>query len=68
MLIKFFVVAVLLVILYCLISALYYLLYKKDAAHTVKALTWRVGLSVALFVLLFISYGLGWIHPHGIVP
>jgi preprotein translocase subunit SecG len=29
-----------------------------------KALTWRIGLSVALFVLLMIAYYEGWITPH----
>jgi hypothetical protein len=63
---KVIVVAVLLIILYCLISAMYYLLYRKDAAHMVQALTWRIGLSVLLFALLFVAYGLGWVHPHGV--
>ena len=29
----------------------------------VKALAWRIGLSVALFALLIIGYFLGWIDP-----
>jgi Protein of unknown function (DUF2909) len=45
---------------------MYYLLYRKDAAHMVQALTWRIGLSVLLFALLFVAYGLGWVHPHGV--
>lgn len=32
----------------------------------VKALAWRVGLSIALFVLLLFSYLMGWIQPTGI--
>jgi hypothetical protein len=31
----------------------------------VKALTWRIGLSVGLFVLLMLAYYQGWISPHG---
>lgn len=31
-----------------------------------RALAWRVGLSVALFVCILISYKLGWIQPTGI--
>jgi hypothetical protein len=27
-------------------------------------LSWRIGLSVALFVSLVLSYHLGWIAPH----
>ena len=63
---KLAIVIALIVILYCLISALYYLLYRKDALHMVKALTWRIGLSILLFALLFLAYGMGWIHPHGV--
>jgi hypothetical protein len=32
----------------------------------VRALAWRVGLSVALFVFILLSYKMGWIHPTGI--
>jgi hypothetical protein len=31
-----------------------------------RALAWRVGLSVLLFVCVLISYKLGWIHPTGV--
>lgn len=31
-----------------------------------RALAWRVGLSVALFLCILLSYKLGWIHPTGI--
>jgi uncharacterized iron-regulated membrane protein len=31
-----------------------------------RALAWRVGLSVALFVLLIVAHQLGWIQPTGI--
>ncbi|GIX22406.1 MAG: membrane protein [Gammaproteobacteria bacterium] len=36
--------------------------------RTVNALSWRIGLSVGLFVLLWIAYAAGWIRPHGIAP
>lgn len=32
----------------------------------VHALTWRIGLSVALFLFVLLSYKMGWIQPHGI--
>jgi hypothetical protein len=32
----------------------------------VKALAWRVGLSIALFLFVLLSYKLGWIQPTGI--
>jgi hypothetical protein len=32
----------------------------------VKALTIRVGLSIAFALFLILSYFMGWIHPHGV--
>ncbi|KGM41932.1 membrane protein [Aquabacterium sp. NJ1] len=32
----------------------------------VKALALRVGLSIALFLFILLSYKLGWIHPTGV--
>lgn len=31
-----------------------------------RALAWRVGISVALFLCILLSYKLGWIQPTGI--
>ncbi len=39
-----------------------------DGRKLVRSLTWRIGLSVALFVLLWVLYLAGLIRPHGIVP
>ena len=67
MLFKLVIIVFLFIILYCLGSGLFYLV--KDTSHSnrvAKALTWRIGLSLLLFILLFIAYGLGWIHPHQI--
>jgi len=36
----------------------------KSPSRTVKALTWRIGLSILLFILLFIGFYEGWISPH----
>jgi hypothetical protein len=33
-----------------------------------RALTWRIGLSVALFLLLLLAYRAGWITPHAATP
>lgn len=35
---------------------------------TVKALAWRVGFSVAVFLLLVLSMVMGWVKPHGVAP
>ena len=31
-----------------------------------RALAWRVAISVLLFVCVLVSYKLGWIHPTGV--
>jgi hypothetical protein len=36
----------------------------EHSAQVVQALSWRIGLSVALFVSLFVSNYFGWIAPH----
>ncbi len=64
---KLLVILMLLSVLWALGSGLYFLL--TDRGHgerTVRALTWRIGLSVALFLLLLIGAALGWIDPHGV--
>ena len=37
----------------------------EHATRMVQALTWRIGLSVALFVTLLVSYHFGLITPNG---
>ncbi len=66
---KFLIVAVLLAIVASLGSGLFFLLRDgSDSRRMVKALTLRITLSVALFVLLLIAWANGLIQPHGIVP
>ncbi len=67
MILKIVLVLLLLFIIYSLGSALFYLI--KDGGKSdrvVKALTWRIGLSLLVFILLIIGASLGWIHPHGV--
>jgi cytochrome bd-type quinol oxidase subunit 2 len=68
--IKFLVVIILIGILVSLGSALFHLVHdrKGETKNMVRALTVRISLSVALFVLLFIAYAAGWIQPHGLRP
>lgn len=67
MLFKLVVVLFLAIILYCLGSGLFYLVRdKSDSDRVVKALTWRIGLSILLFILLFVAYAMGWVAPHTI--
>jgi hypothetical protein len=34
-----------------------------DSRRTVRALTWRIGLSIGLFVLLLLAYAAGLVQP-----
>ena len=62
---KIFVVLVLLVIFTSLGNAMFHLVKgHSDDKKMVKALSWRIGLSLALFVLLFVGFALGLITPH----
>jgi O-antigen/teichoic acid export membrane protein len=63
--IKILVILMLLLIIGSLFSALYYLVKGNgDSERTVKALTWRVGLSLTLFLLLVLGFYTGIIgHP-----
>ena len=67
---KYLVVAMLVLILISLGKALFHLTSSKpeDGAKMVKALAWRIGLSVALFLLLIFAYYNGWIDPQRVVP
>jgi hypothetical protein len=67
MLIKGLIVIFCLFILYALGSGLYYLVWDRSRSNrVVKALTWRIGLSLFVFLILMIAYALGWITPHKI--
>lgn len=64
---KTIIILFLIAIFASLTSGLYYLI--RDRGHSnraVKALSWRIGLSLTLFVLLIIGFGTGIIKPHGI--
>lgn len=39
---------------------------RTDRTATVRALTWRIGLSVALFIALLIGFATGVLRPHGV--
>jgi len=41
---------------------------RGETNRTVKFLTIRIVLSSALFVRLVVSFLMGWIQPHGLVP
>lgn len=48
-------------------AGLYYMMRDRGGSdRTLNALTWRIGLSVALFLLLMLGFATGIIEPHGI--
>lgn len=64
--IKFLIVLCLVGIVLSLGSGLFHLVNDKGQSRKmVRALTVRIVLSVALFVLLFIGWSQGLIQPHG---
>jgi hypothetical protein len=65
--IKLVVFLVLAAIVVSLGVALYHLATGRgDSGKLVRSLTLRIGLSVALFVLLMLAWWFGLIHPHGL--
>ncbi len=69
MLIKSFVIIAFILIIISLGSALFHLVKRTDeeqSRKTANALTFRIGLSVVLFILIFLAYTTGLIKPQGI--
>jgi len=65
MLIKILIVVVLLAIILSLFTGLFHLVKEEgESRRMVNALTVRIVLSVALFILLFIAWYAGLITPH----
>ncbi len=65
MLIKIAILSLILGILIALGSALYFMLSRKSSPQLMaKALSWRIGLSIIMFLLLLLAFVSGWIHPH----
>lgn len=64
---KIIVAIAFVLILASLGSALVFLMKDKGRSNrTVKALAFRVGFSIALFILILVANRLGWIQPTGI--
>jgi hypothetical protein len=69
MLPKLVILLLLLAILVALFSSVVFLVRDPSTSknrRTVKALTWRVSLQVALIIFLIIAFQRGWLRPHGI--
>lgn len=64
---KFAVVVLLLVVIFSLGQALYYMMTDKDDDRRMaKALTWRIALSLLLIGMVVLGIWQGWLTPHGI--
>lgn len=72
---KYLVIAAFVAIIGSLATALVYMMRggsesEKDATprknHMARALAFRVGFSILLFVVVLISYLMGWIQPTGL--
>ena len=67
MLIKLAILALLAAIIVALIFGGVYLVKDPSTSRrTARALSWRVGLQVALILLLILAFFMGWIRPHGV--
>jgi len=65
MLFKIIIIGLLLIILFSLGTALFSML-EPESTRTVKALTVRITLSIALLILIMVGYSMGWITPHNL--
>ena len=64
---KLIIIAFLVAILYNLGSGLYYMMVDKgEKDRMVRSLTWRIGLSVALILLVILGIWTGVIKPHNL--
>lgn len=64
---RYVVLAFVVLILASLFSGLFFMIRDQGRSkRTVKALTWRVALSLALFLLLLAGYYFGLIKTHGV--
>jgi len=67
--IKIIVLILLALILISLAASMITLIKDRNKTdRTVKFLTIRIALSVSLFALLILSFFMGWIQPHGLIP
>jgi hypothetical protein len=60
-------VVMLLVVVFSLGQALYFMMTDKDDdKRMVWALTRRISLSLVLIAMIAFGYWMGWLHPHGV--
>ena len=57
-----------LILLSLVLSMASFIKDKENSNRTAKMLTIRIALSIVTFIFIFISFYMGWIQPHGIIP
>lgn len=66
---KLLVVLFLASVVFSLGTGLYYMMKDKGKGdRAVRALTWRISISIFLFILLLLGAQFGLIDPHGVNP
>lgn len=66
---KIFIIIVLLFIIYNLILAMFYMIRDKgQGKNTVRFLTVRIGISLALFIFIILALKMGWLQAHSLLP
>jgi putative copper export protein len=69
MFIKFVILILFILILASLAASLFtYIRDKENKQRTAKLLTIRITLSIILFIVLGLSFLMGWIQPHPLLP
>ena len=69
LIVKVIIVVLLLLIVLSLAASMHSLVKdRNNTTRTAKFLTLRIALSIFTFVFIAISFYMGWIQPHGIVP
>ena len=66
MVFKIVILSLLFVVIISLVSALMAMSKGDKSDKMIKALSWRIGLSVFIFILLLIGQAMGFITPHGL--
>ncbi|MCW8935058.1 MAG: twin transmembrane helix small protein [Gammaproteobacteria bacterium] len=67
MIFKIVLIVLLIFVFISLGTALYHLVNNKgNSDKLIKSLSWRIGLSAGIFILLLIGQALGLIQPHGL--
>ncbi len=67
MIFKVVILSLLVIVLISLGSALAAMAKGEKSDKMLKALSWRIGLSAAIFILLLIGQATGLITPHGLL-